>query len=130
MLESELTQGGWALHNGQRVQTWRVILPMVYVTRGSHEYQVPIAALQPAPEVAPTTVAGMHRTKRASGRVGYDTGDRAATILRKAKDLEGMHKICEQYGLEGLRAKYGHLPPGLQRMAVGNALRKFLKCSS
>lgn len=53
-------------------------------------------------------------------------GDPVASLLAEAADIQGCWKIAEMAGLdlEELRTKIGHLSNGLQRMGIGNRLRK------
>jgi hypothetical protein len=63
--------------------------------------------------------------KRADGKTSLDNGDGVASTLR-AVALEQVYKItAKEVGesVEALKAKYGHLNPGMQRMNLGNRLR-------
>jgi hypothetical protein len=63
--------------------------------------------------------------KRADGKTSLDNGDGVASTLR-AVALEQVYKItAKEIGesIEALKAKYGHLNPGMQRMNLGNRLR-------
>lgn len=62
----------------------------------------------------------------AKARGEKDVGDPVAVMLRDAKSLDDVYKIGAKYlNLKeaDLRAKYGHLNPGQQRMNVGNKMR-------
>lgn len=63
--------------------------------------------------------------KRADGKTSLDNGDGVASTLR-ALALETVYKVtAKEIGesIEALKAKYGHLNPGMQRMNLGNRLR-------
>ncbi len=66
------------------------------------------------------------RPRPANGR---DLGDAAAIILRAAGTLDAMYAECARRGMDSkaLRKRYAHLNPGMQRMNLGNSLRKILK---
>ena len=53
-------------------------------------------------------------------------GDGVASLLAEAEDVAGCWRIAEMAGLDmdELRTKIGHLSNGLQRMGIGNRLRK------
>lgn len=61
-----------------------------------------------------------------------DIGDRAATLLRECDTLDDMWAMAGREGLDvpAVKAKIGHLNPGLQRMGIGNRLRKMYKDAS
>jgi hypothetical protein len=71
------------------------------------------------------TVASLARAARA--KVGVrDVGDEVATRLRACTTLDETYLAASQYlvvPVEELRAKYGHLNPGQQRMNLGNRMR-------
>lgn len=84
---------------------------------------------EPSKSVIPLEVAKAYpRTKDAKGKLHVDNGDDVAAKLR-GKDLDTVYaltaKACE-VGEKELRAKYGHLNPGMQRMNLGNKLRAAL----
>jgi hypothetical protein len=63
--------------------------------------------------------------KRADGKTSLDNGDGVAATLRGVA-LELVYKTCAKEigeSVEALKAKYGHLNPGMQRMNLGNRLR-------
>ena len=63
--------------------------------------------------------------KRADGKTSLDNGDGVAATLRGVA-LELVYKTtAKEIGesVEALKAKYGHLNPGMQRMNLGNRLR-------
>lgn len=71
------------------------------------------------------TVASVARTERAKAGV-RDVGDEVASTLRNCKDLEAVYTAGAEYlgvPLPELKAKYGHLNPGQQRMNIGNRMR-------
>lgn len=74
------------------------------------------APAQSAPEAEPE-----QKKKRK-----VSVGDPVASLLAEAADIQGCWKIAEMAGLdlEELRTKIGHLSNGLQRMGIGNRLRK------
>lgn len=76
------------------------------------------------------TVASVARAERAKAGV-RDVGDEIATLLRKCGDLPAVYNAASEYlgvPVEDLRAKYGHLNNGQQRMNLGNRMRaKFKK---
>lgn len=90
--------------------------------------------LDEAPQVtrigaALPTVASAARQERAKAGV-RDVGDEVAVALRAAKDLDGVYKVAAAYlgkTVKELKAKYGHLNPGQQRMNCGNAMRYLWK---
>lgn len=71
------------------------------------------------------TQADLARKERAkSGE--RDVGDEVAVKLRGAGSLDDVYRVGAEYlGVpeEELRAKYGHLNPGQQRMNIGNRMR-------
>ena len=63
--------------------------------------------------------------KRTDGKTSLDNGDGVASTLRNFA-LEAVYKVtAKEIGesVEALKAKYGHLNPGMQRMNLGNRLR-------
>lgn len=65
--------------------------------------------------------------RTASGRPSIDVADQVATLLR-GKSLEEVReigaKVLQGETAESLRIKYEHLNPGMQRMNIGNRIRK------
>lgn len=71
-------------------------------------------------------ISGYEKVKNASGHTSYDNGDDVATKLR-GKTLDEVYAHAAKTLKEpekDLRAKYKNLNPGMQRMALGNRLRK------
>lgn len=71
-------------------------------------------------------ISGYEKVKNASGHTSYDNGDDVATKLR-GKTLDEVYAHAAKTLKEpekDLRAKYKHLNPGMQRMSLGNRLRK------
>lgn len=71
-------------------------------------------------------ISGYEKVKNASGHTSYDNGDDVATKLR-GKTLDEVYAHAAKALKEqekDLRAKYKHLNPGMQRMSLGNRLRK------
>lgn len=71
-------------------------------------------------------ISGYEKVKNASGHTSYDNGDDTATALR-GKTLEEVYTFAAKKLKEdekALRAKYKHLNAGMQRMSLGNRLRK------
>ncbi len=71
-------------------------------------------------------ISGYEKVKNASGHTSYDNGDDVATKLR-GKTLEEVYAYASKQLKEpekDLRAKYKHLNSGMQRMSLGNRLRK------
>lgn len=71
-------------------------------------------------------ISGYEKVKNASGHTSYDNGDDVATKLR-GKTLDEVYAHAAKQLKEpekDLRAKYKHLNPGMQRMSLGNRLRK------
>ena len=66
--------------------------------------------------------------KTAGGNTSVHCGDDLAVFLR-GKSLEQVYELATKvFGPgNGLRARYGHLNPGQQRMNVGNRLRAAVK---
>lgn len=68
------------------------------------------------------------RTKAPGGGVSYHNGDEVANLLN-GKDLDAVYKtVAAKTKTEenDLRKKYKHLNAGMQRMNLGNRLRKVL----
>lgn len=71
-------------------------------------------------------ISGYEKVKNASGHTSYDNGDDVATKLR-GKTLDEVYVYAAKQLKEpekDLRTKYKHLNPGMQRMSLGNRLRK------
>lgn len=71
-------------------------------------------------------ISGYEKVKNASGHTSYDNGDDIATKLR-GKTIDEVYAFASKQLKEpekDLRAKYKHLNPGMQRMSLGNRLRK------
>lgn len=71
-------------------------------------------------------ISGYEKVKNASGHTSYDNGDDVATKLR-GKTLDEVYAYASKQLKEpekDLRTKYKHLNPGMQRMSLGNRLRK------
>lgn len=71
-------------------------------------------------------ISGYEKVKNASGHTSYDNGDDVATKLR-GKTLDEVYAHAAKALKEpekDLRTKYKHLNPGMQRMSLGNRLRK------
>lgn len=71
-------------------------------------------------------ISGYEKVKNASGHTSYDNGDDVATKLR-GKTLDEVYAHAAKMLKEpekDLRAKYKHLNPGMQRMSLGNRMRK------
>lgn len=71
-------------------------------------------------------ISGYEKVKNASGHTSYDNGDDVATKLR-GKTLDDVYAYASKQLKEpekDLRAKYKHLNQGMQRMSLGNRLRK------
>jgi hypothetical protein len=71
-------------------------------------------------------ISGYEKVKNASGHTSYDNGDNVATMLR-GKTLDDVYALAAKKLKEeekALRSKYKDLNPGMQRMALGNRLRK------
>lgn len=66
-----------------------------------------------------------HETRTASGRRAIDRDDEVAAQLRGSSLDEVYAAASDALGqsVEDLRAKYGHLNPGMQRMNLGNRMR-------
>jgi hypothetical protein len=77
-------------------------------------------------------ISGYEKVKNASGHTSYDNGDDVATKLR-GKTLEDVYAYAAKQLKEpekDLRAKYKHLNPGMQRMSLGNRLRKVVNAKA
>lgn len=71
------------------------------------------------------TVASAARKERADKGI-RDVDDEVAQLLRACADLEAVYKAAAKYlgtTVKDLKAKYGHLNPGQQRMNCGNKMR-------
>lgn len=69
-------------------------------------------------------------TKSLPPRVRQDNGDVVAEALRAASIVEeiwSVPMVLEHLDVAAIKARYGHLSPGLVRMNVGNQLRKALE---
>ena len=69
-------------------------------------------------------------TKSLPPRVRQDNGDVVAEALRAAGTMEeiwSVPMVLEHLDVPAIKARYGHLSPGLVRMNVGNQLRKALE---
>ena len=65
----------------------------------------------------------------ASGNRSLDNGDQVAEMLR-GQTLESVYKIVAleiQIPIRTLKARYAHLNTGMQRMNLGNRLRKVIR---
>lgn len=68
------------------------------------------------------------KVKAPGGGVSYNNGDQVATMLH-GKDLDAVYKLVAQktkVDEKELRSKYKSLNVGMQRMNLGNRLRKVL----
>jgi hypothetical protein len=75
------------------------------------------------------TMAAVERKEREKAGI-RDIGDPVAELLRKATCLDEAYRITAEAAcipVDELRAKYGHLNPGQQRMNLGNKLRNLIK---
>lgn len=64
-----------------------------------------------------------------AGNVSYDSGDKLAQELRGVA-LEDVYDIAAKklgVTVRSLKGQYGNLNPGMQRMNLGNRLRKLLR---
>jgi hypothetical protein len=71
-------------------------------------------------------ISGYEKVKNASGHTSYDNGDDVATKLR-GKTLDEVYAYASKQLKEdekALRSKYKNLNAGMQRMSLGNRLRK------
>lgn len=67
--------------------------------------------------------------RQPNGVLSVDNGDDVATKLR-AMDLARVYAYAAgllNESVDGLKARYEHLNPGMQRMNLGNRIRAFLK---
>lgn len=74
-------------------------------------------------------ISSYEKSKSASGHTSYDNGDDVATKLR-GKTLDEVYAFASSKLKEpekDLRAKYKKLNVGMQRMSLGNRLRKVLQ---
>lgn len=73
----------------------------------------------------------LHEERTASGRNVYDNCDPVADALRGLSLGEQYELVAKEIGekVTTLLAKYQHLNPGQQRMALGNRLRKVWKAA-
>lgn len=72
------------------------------------------------------------KTKTASGGTSYNNGDEVAEKL-EGKDLDAVYAtVAKALKIEEkeLRAKYKHLNVGMQRMALGNRMRKVVNAKA
>lgn len=72
------------------------------------------------------------KTKTASGGTSYNNGDEVAEKL-EGKDLDAAYSIVAKalkVEEKELRAKYKHLNVGMQRMALGNRMRKVVNAKA
>lgn len=77
-------------------------------------------------------ISGYEKVKNASGHTSYDNGDDVATKLR-GKTLDDVYAYAAKQLKEpekDLRNKYKHLNPGMQRMSLGNRLRKVVNAKA
>jgi hypothetical protein len=73
----------------------------------------------------PVTPASVATAQRAKAGI-RDIGDEVALLLRDCGTLDQVYAAAAHYlqlKEEDLRAKYGHLNPGQQRMNLGNKMR-------
>lgn len=87
-----------------------------------------IAAVTPPKPKMPEEVKQKLREKAKEERAAkpHDNGDPVARLLRDAHTLDDVYKVTAKHlkvPEKELRAKYGHLNPGQQRMNCGNRLR-------
>lgn len=71
------------------------------------------------------TVASAARQERAAKGI-RDVDDEVAQLLRNCKDLDAVYAAAAEFlgtTVKDLKAKYGHLNPGQQRMNCGNKMR-------
>lgn len=65
------------------------------------------------------------KSKTASGGVSLNCGDQVAESLA-GKDLDAVYEAASKktgVSVRDLKAKYGKLNPGMQRMSLGNRIR-------
>lgn len=80
----------------------------------------------------PHDISGYTKVKNASGHVSYDNGDDIAEKLR-GMSLEAVYQHAAKglkEDLKALQKKYAHLNPGMQRMSLGNRLRKLARAKA
>lgn len=102
--------------------------PGRYAPKQRMSFHVPADLVVPAPKGKPgrraPTVADVQRIERQNeGKT--DIGDTVAEMLR-GKTLGGMYTLASRFlrvPEDELRAKYGHLNNGQQRMNLGNRMR-------
>lgn len=79
--------------------------------------------------VNPDYLGNYNKVVLADGTVVRDNGDDAAEMLR-GTELDGAYKlVAKKIGMsvDDLKTAYAHLNNGMQRMALGNRLRKALR---
>ena len=87
-----------------------------------------IAAVTPPKPRMPEETKQKLREKAKEERAAkpHDNGDPVARMLRDAETLDQVYAVASKYlktSEKELRAKYGHLNPGQQRMNCGNRMR-------
>jgi hypothetical protein len=97
--------------------------------------KAPARAARPAGEKGVRTIGGKpvdiskyEKVKAPGGGVSFHNGDPVAEKLQ-GKDLEQVYEIAAKslkVEVKELKAKYGKLNVGMQRMNLGNRLRKVL----
>lgn len=76
----------------------------------------------------PVDISEYQKSKAPGGGTSYNNGDAVADLL-SGKDLDACYKISAQklkLDEKDLRKQYSHLNVGMQRMNLGNRLRKLL----
>lgn len=71
-------------------------------------------------------ISGYTKVKNAAGHTSYDNGDDTAEALR-GLTLDAVFERAAKAlktDVKALKKQYGHLNPGMQRMSLGNRLRK------
>ena len=79
--------------------------------------------------VDPCARARYVKVKTEDGAVRIDNGDAVATALR-ARNLEEIYEIAATVlgtTVDALKGAYRHLNPGMQRMNLGNRIRKAVR---
>lgn len=73
-------------------------------------------------------ISGYEKVRNASGAMSYDNGDKVATTLRGKTLDEAYDIVAKKVGetAKSLRDKYKNLNAGMQRMNLGNRLRKVM----
>jgi hypothetical protein len=74
------------------------------------------------------SLAGYQKAKAPGGGTSYNNGDEVAQKLA-GKDLDGVYSVAAKTlktEEKDLRARFKHLNPGMQRMNLGNMMRKIL----